>query len=297
MTKKKTSKNKHSSADIYADVTARIIEAIEAGCAPWQRPWERHGPAAMPTNGYGRPYSGINVCLLWAAAAKAGYCDPRWMTYNQAKKQGGQVKRGERATAVVLWKQITVTDEAENQDDEKSTRQVWIIKTFNVFNAEQVEGLGEYTAPTVEPTQADVLIASSGADIRHGGGRAFYNPGSDFIRMPRRDDFDTEGHYRATVLHELVHWTGLAQRLDRDLSGRFGDDAYAAEELIAELGAAFLCAQLGVVGEHFQHASYVDAWLRVLKADSRAIVTAASAARKAATYLMELAELQATKAA
>lgn len=287
--KTKHSKGKRkSNAEIYADVTARIIEAIEGGCAPWVRPWEKHGPCAMPRNAHGRPYNGINVLLLWVAAAKAGYADPRWMTYKQAQASGGQVKKGEKSTQVLLWRQITVAD--EQSDDETATREIWIVKTFNVFNADQVEGLSPFELPSAEPTAVDALIAATGADIRHGGGRAFYSPAGDFIRMPRPADFKSAGDYHATLLHELVHWTGASERLDRELSGRFGDDAYAAEELIAELGAAFLCAELGVVGEYVDHASYLSSWLKVLRADSRAIVTAASAARKAAQYLTELGD-------
>lgn len=186
----------------------------------------------------------------------------------------------------LLWRPITVAD--EQADEETATREIWIVKTFNVFNAEQIEGLSPFEPPSAEPTAVDALIAATGADIRHGGGRAFYSPAGDFIRMPRPADFKSAGDYHATLLHELVHWTGASERLDRELSGRFGDDAYAAEELIAELGAAFLCAELGVVGEYADHASYIESWLKVLRADSRAIVTAASAARKAAQYLTEL---------
>lgn len=287
--RKKSKAPKRSSADIYQDVTDRIIAAIETGCAPWQRPWERHGPCAMPRNGHGRPYSGINVMLLWAAAQQAGYRDPRWLTFNQAKKKGGQVRRGERSTQVILWRQITVKDDDEATDDDAQSRTIWVIKTFNVFNAEQVEGLGDFVPPVAVPGRVDALIAASGADLRHGGGRAFYNTTADFIRMPNRDAFQSEAHYHATALHELVHWTGAPHRLEREFGERFGDNAYAVEELIAEMGAAFLCAQLGVTaeGEHQHHAEYLNAWLTVLRADSRAIVTAASAARKAAEFVLQ----------
>lgn len=276
---------KKTSADIYADVTARIIEAIEQGAAPWSRPWETHGPSAMPRNAHGRLYSGVNVVLLWAQAQRMGYCDPRWMTFKQAKTKGGHVRKGERACSIVLWRQVTrVVEGADGEADDVQSFPV--IRTFSVFNAAQVEGLGSLPEPPLEDaTKAGELIRGSGADIRHGGGRAFYDRAGDFIRLPDRIDFHGTDSYQATCLHELVHWTGAEHRLGRDLSGRFGEEAYAMEELIAELGAAFLCAQLGVMGRHHEHASYLDGWLKVLRRDTRAIVTAASAARRAAEYL------------
>jgi len=281
--------------DICQHITDKLIEAIEAGVMPWQKPWSAQAATALPVNSKGRPYNGVNVLMLWATAALAGYSSNRWYTFKQAKAAGGCVRKGERSTRVILWRPIKKTE--IDEAGEESERTFLVARSYCVFNADQVEGLEDEVEAPMLATAADDFILDVGADIRHGGGRAFYNPTADFIRLPSRSSFDADDAYRATALHELVHWTGAAHRLDRQFGKRFGDDAYAFEELVAEIGAAFLGAQLGVQGRSEAHASYVDNWLKVLKADKRAIISAASAARKAMEYLADCAQAEASIAA
>lgn len=272
--------------DIYAHVTDTIIAALEAEVMPWQKPWKT-GALSMPVNSHGRAYNGINVLILWATAARMGYDDPRWFTFKQAKAHGGCVRKGEKSTRVMLWRPISIT-ETDDATGEERAKKILVARSYCVFNAAQIEGL-----QTPEPCDraanldhVEQVITDTGADVRHGGGRAFYHRGEDYIRLPHREAFDSVEGYYSTALHELTHWTGGDDRLARDFGARFGDDAYAFEELVAEIGSAFLCARLGVAGERCQHASYVDNWLRVLKGDKRAIVTAAAAARRAVEFVL-----------
>lgn len=275
--------NKADSRDLYQEVTDQILAALEAGVAPWARPWEGQVALELPINGVtGRPYSGVNVLLLWVQAQAQGFTSHHWMTFRQAKAAGAHVRKGEKGTRIVFWRPVR---RKEKQDDgSEKLREFAILKSFTVFNRDQVEGLED--APEVaRVASADELLDASGATILHGGARAFYNPGEDFIRLPRPESFDSMGHYYGTVLHELVHWTGHADRIGRDLTGRFGSEAYAAEELIAELGAAFLAAQLGVPGQ-LRHADYIGNWIQVLRSDKKAIFTASRQARTAADWLI-----------
>jgi len=276
--------------DIYQDVTNQIVQAIENGPEAWARCWK----ATMPQNGItGRVYNGINVLLLWLAADRGGFGSSDWMTYRQAAAAGGQVKKGERGTTVVFYKKRTITEKDESGEDVK--KDVPMLKAFTVFNREQVEGLPEVEAVEVARVEdAEGIMAGSGAVFV--GGEPAYVPSKDVIRMPAVYDFQTVEHYYATAFHELTHWTGSKKRLNRDLSGRFGCEAYAAEELIAEIGSAFLCAKVGIQGE-LRHAGYVQNWLKVLKADKRAVFTAASHASKAAEYLADLASEEIREAA
>lgn len=279
--------------DVAAEVTAQIVEALERGTAPWVKPWrdgvgpcaEFGGRVGLPSNAAsGRTYRGINVLLLWAAAFNKGYRDARWVTFNQAKALGGSVRKGEKATQIVFWKWL-VKDEGLPTE-----KRIPMARTFCVFNVEQCDGL-QLDAPAPAPEHvdgaADRVAESVGAIVRRGGDRAFYSPAIDFVQMPVAEAFRTRADYESTLLHELTHWTGHASRLDRNFaaSKRFGDEAYAVEELVAELGAAFLCARLGVEGK-LQHAEYLGHWARVLKADKHAIFTAAREAEKAAALLL-----------
>lgn len=281
--------------DICQHITDKLIEAIEAGVMPWQKPWAAATATALPVNSKGRPYNGVNVLMLWAAAALAGYTSNRWFTFKQAKAAGGCVRKGERSTRVILWRPITRTE--TDDAGEESERTFLVARSYCVFNADQVEGLEADAGAPLPAMAADDFILDVGADIRHGGTRAFYSLAGDYVRLPSRASFDGADAYRATALHELVHWTGAGHRLDRQFGERFGDDAYAFEELVAEIGAAFLGARLGVQGRSAAHASYVDNWLKVLQADKRAIISAASAARKAMEYLTDCAEAEASIAA
>jgi antirestriction protein ArdC len=273
--------------DLYQTVTDNIISALESGVKPWVCPWVRNGAAAgLPANfSTGTAYSGINIMLLWCSAAKQGFQDARWLTYKQAQELGGQVRKGEHGTMAIFYK--TLEKEADDGEIEK----IPMLKSFTVFNVEQIDGLAIDAAPQpvtgFDPLpQVEALLTRSGAKITEHGVKAFYRPATDEIYLPERFRFADAANFYATGLHELVHWTGAKHRLDREKGGRFGSEKYAFEELIAELGRAFLMADLGVTGE-VQHESYVASWLKALKGDKRYIFQAASAASKAHRYLMD----------
>jgi len=284
-------------ADVYTRVTDKILADLEQGVRPWMKPWKAGHPVgtvSRPLRANGLPYKGVNVLMLWTSAMSGGYVAPIWMTYRQAQELGGQVKKGEKGSLVVYANTLTVTEEnpTTGQDEEKA---IPFMKGYTVFNVEQVEGLpGHYYAPPVPPSgtlperldRVERFVAETQASIRHGGDSACFIPSLDRIEMPPYERFQDRESYYATLTHELTHWTGHKSRLDRDLKGRFGSSSYAAEELIAEMGAAFLCADLGITPEvRDDHAAYLDHWLKVLKADKRAIFTAAAAAQKASDYL------------
>ncbi len=284
--------------DLYASVTARIVDALAAGRAPWVRPWSEDVDSCAMNAGTRRPYRGINALLLSLAATSQGYPLNRWLTYRQAAELGSQVRRGERGTTVVLWRLRTLAATADAypapHDPDVPERVIPLLRAFTVFNLAQVDGVPatlQATQPcTWEPeARAEELLLRSGATIRHGGSRAFYRPGDDAIHLPPKRVFSAADRYYATALHELTHWSGHASRCNRQLGQRFGDDAYAAEELIAEMGAAFLCAHCRIDGE-LHHADYVASWLKVLRHDQRAIFIAASRAQQAADYLLQMTQ-------
>ncbi|MGM3181477.1 ArdC family protein [Dickeya oryzae] len=287
-----SSKTKFSKTqtDIYQTVTDSIITALEAGVKPWTCPWQRvPGMSGLPSNfATGIAYSGMNIMLLWCSASEQGFCDSRWMTYKQAQAVGGQVRKGEHGTTAIFY----TTLEKENEDGEID--QIPMLKTFTVFNVEQIDGLPLTTevvspAETFEPLpQAENLFRRSGARIIEKGQNAFFKPLTDEVWLPERHLFSDAANFYATGLHELVHWSGARARLNREMKGKFGSEGYAFEELIAELGSAFLMADLGIVGE-VQHESYIASWLKALKNDKRYIFKAASAASKAHRYLMDKA--------
>jgi len=272
--------------DMKQYVTDKVIGALESGVTEWKKPWKNVAAHGAPFNGKsGKAYRGINVWLL----GMEGRTSPEWRTFKQWKELDANVRKGESGTKIVFWKKIEKTDQDENGDD--VYRSFMFCKHFTVFNAEQVDG---YEMPTLEPIEfkaheVDTYIANTNADIRNGGNRAFYSPSGDFIGMPQREAFNCDVSWYGTLLHELTHWTGSSKRCDRDFSGRFGDEAYAFEELVAELGAAMLCASNGI--ESFtddQHAAYIGSWLKVLKRDKGAVFTAASKAQAAVGYLDSL---------
>lgn len=274
----------------YESITARIIEAIEQGAGPFVMPWHGDG-SSRPVNAVsGKPYSGGNVVGLWAEQMLRGYGSPHWATYRQWATRGAQVRKGQRGAPIIFYKP---TERME--DDERSSG--FVMRSSIVFNLEQVEG--GYPQMTTVPAaetldEVDLFVWLTKARIEHGGTRAYFDPGSDYIAIPEKARFigsptssATECYY-STLLHELVHWTGAEHRLNRTFGERFGDAAYAAEELVAELGAAFLCADLGVTNDpRPDHAAYVASWLKILRSDSRAIFTAASLSTAAVTYLHE----------
>lgn len=271
--------------DLHQQITDRIIAALEtADPKNWRCPWHRTG-GGLPLNAKtNRPYRGINVLSLWAADQSAGYGDARWATYRQWSELGAQVRKGERSSLVVFYKDYEATD--ENGDPERRM----VAKASYAFNAAQVDGAPAAEAIPVGGFEPDALaeqvMAATGARIDHGGNSACYIPSQDRIQMPPRDRFVSADGYYSTAFHELGHWTGAKHRLDRDLTGRFKSQAYAAEELVAELTAAFVIAGLGMASEpHGQTASYIASWISLLKDDKRALFAAAAAASKAADYL------------
>ena len=283
--------------DVHRHITDQIIAALEQGAGDWCMPWHRSGHAiTRPRNvASGKHYRGVNVLSLWVAAEAKAYPHGLWGTYRQWQEKGAQVRKGEKATAIVFYKEL----EAAKQDDPAETETRLFARASWVFNVAQVDG---YTMPEGEQAPAEdrvtpieaaeAFAGNTGASIVIGGDQAFYRPVDDQIVMPDRIRFTgsatsspTEAWY-GTLMHELTHWSGAKHRLARDLSGRFGTDAYAMEELIAELGAAFLCADLGLAPTpRPDHAAYIACWLKVLRADKKAVFTAASQASRAADYL------------
>jgi antirestriction protein ArdC len=254
------------------------------------------GRITKPLRCCGTPYKGINVLLLWSEAVERGYVAPLWMTYKQAQERGGHVRKGEKGSQIVYANKLTKTE--ENDKGEEIERSIPFMKGYVVFNVEQIDGLpdifyAKFTnnlPPERRIENAEKFIANTGAAIIHGGNRAFYAPGPDVIRLPPFEAFKDAESYYACVAHETVHWTKAKHRLDRDFGGkRFGDDGYAFEEIVAEMGAAFLCADLGITPEiRDDHAAYVAHWIDVLRSDRRAIFQAAAHAQRAADYLHRL---------
>ena len=285
--------------DVYTRVTERIIADLEQGVRTWLKPWHSEhaaGRITRPLRHNGKPYNGINILLLWGEALAKGYAAPIWMTFKQAQELGGHVRKGERGSLVVYANRITKTE--TNEAGEDTEREIPFMKGYTVFNVEQVEGLpAHYYAQPVNPLPvserieaADAFMTATGAAIHHGGNSAYYAPARDLIQLPPFEAFKDKESYYATALHELTHWTKHKDRLERDFSAkRFGDTGYAREELVAELGAAFLCADLGITPEiRDDHAAYLGHWLNVLKEDKRAIFSAAAHAQRAADYLKGL---------
>lgn len=280
--------------DLYAEVTARIVAELERGAAPWIKPWSATAGQNVPQNAVtNRPYSGCNVILLWLARSR-GWASPRFLTFKQAIEAGGNVRKGEHGTKVYFVKQLQV----KNDDrDEADTRLIPMLREYTVFNVDQCENLPDSVKsgkpmrvrnPDARDALADQFLRSTGADIREGHGEAYYVPSRDFISMPAFAAFKGADHFYNVAFHELTHWTADKSRLDRDLKHRFGEGAYAAEELVAELGAAFLSAEFGFDGD-VRNAGYIANWIELLKADKRAFFTACSRASKAADYLRGLA--------
>jgi antirestriction protein ArdC len=286
-------------ADVYTRVTDRIVQELEAGVRPWLKPWNAEhaaGRITRPLRHNYQPYSGINILMLWAEAESKGYAAPIWMTFQQAKELGGFVKKGEHGSPVVYASKFKKNETGE--DGCEVEREIPFLKEYTVFNVEQIAELPEHfyqlkqepkaQLPRIE--QADRFFSNTGADIRTGGNQAFYAITGDYVQMPRFECFRDAQSHAATLAHELTHWTRHPSRLARDFGRkRFGDEGYAVEELVAELGAAFLCADLAITPEvREDHASYIECWLKVLKDDKRAIFSAASHASKAVDFLHSL---------
>ncbi len=289
--------------DVHEEITNRIIAAIEQGTDAFKLPWHRPaGSITRPRNiASGQLYRGINVVTLWVEAQIRGFSVPVFGTYKQWQEAGCQVRRGEKASLVVFYKEYDVDPDPESDGDDGKR---WVAKGYWVFNAEQVDGYELPETPQVSPVErnarVDAFMTGTGAVVRHGGQSAHYDVKADHIQMPDEGLFTgtdtsnaTEAYY-STLLHETVHWTGHKSRLNRDLGMRFGKDAYAAEELVAELGAAFLCADLAVTPMlRDDHAQYIDHWLKIMKGDKKAIFTAAAKANQALEYLHGLQQAKA----
>lgn len=284
-------------ATLYDKITDKIIAELEAGRVPWVQPWGTEAakaPLSMPRNAASaRPYSGINVLILWGAVIERGFLGQSWLTFRQALALGGHVRKGERGITVVYADRFVPADERRRaRETGEEAQAVPFLKRFTVFNTDQCDGLPADVATTapmplpgmIEP-QVEALIKATGIDFRMGGNRAFYMPAEDYVQLPPPAAYFEPINWHRTALHELGHASGHPSRLNRDLGGSYGTKKYAFEELIAELCAAFSCASLGIVPT-VRHADYIGSWLDVLREDNRAIVRAASQASKAADYLL-----------
>jgi antirestriction protein ArdC len=291
-----------SRQDVYSRVTAKIIADLERGVRTWMKPWSggnTEGRITTPLRHNGVPYRGVNILLLWSEAIECGYSSSRWMTYRQALELGGHVRKGEHGSLVVFADLFKKTEEGEG--GEEIERQIPYLKGYTVFNVDQIEELpeGYYDRPQVRGDrmllieQAEKFFKATGATVRHGGNKAFYAPGPDLIQLPIPEAFVNAESYAAVKAHELTHWTKHESRLARDFGRKhWGDEGYAREELVAELGAAFLCSALGITPEvREDHAAYLGNWLTILKGDKRAIFAAAAHAQRACDYLHSLQEV------
>jgi antirestriction protein ArdC len=282
-------------SSLYQEITDKIIAELEQGRVPWVQPWANTAaPLGMPKNAAtARNYSGVNVLILWIACMERGFGTQNWLTFRQTLNLGGHVRKGEKGITAVYADRFIPQREREHAAETGDEPQaIPFLKRFTLFNVSQCEGLPADIAPVPAPLddhlilpQAEALIRATGADIRIGGNRAFYDPGADYIQVPPPSAYFEPINWHRTVLHEMTHHTGHFSRLNRNQSGVFGSPDYMFEEVIAELGSAFLCASLSIVPT-VRHADYIGSWLDCLREDNRAIIRSASAASKAADYLL-----------
>lgn len=281
--------------DIYKEITDSIVAELERGALPWLKPWRNIGggiDTGMPCNAVSnRSYSGVNVFILWGGAMSKGYATGRWLTYKQATECGGFVRKGEHGQTIIFMKKIAKKAKADEKAESFS-----LMRSYTVFNVAQCDGLPAKIIEGKPLPAAPILdsmftsfVDATHASIHHGGDKACFIPSLDAIHMPPIAAFKDTDSYKATLAHELSHWSGHESRLNRNFSGRFGDSSYAFEELIAEISSAFLCANFGIKAE-LRHAGYIEHWLKVLKGDNRAIFTTASQASKAADHLRAYSE-------
>lgn len=280
--------------NVYEAITTTIIRAVEAGAGEFVLPWHRSGGGRPRNASTDTPYNGVNIVALWASAMTHGFQSAHWATYRQWSQLKAQVRRGQKASVVLFYKPLQ-SGEPSREEGEQAERR-FVARASWVFNADQVEGWSDEAVDrpsAVERVEAaERLVALNEASVLHGGTEAFYAPAADRIHLPPLATFvgsatrsPTEAYY-AVLLHELVHWSGASHRLNRELGRRFGDKAYAFEELVAELGAAFLCADVGIANDpRPDHAAYIADWLTILSKDARAIVSASRLAGEAAAYL------------
>ena len=279
---------------IFDRITQQIAEAIAKGADDYVMPWHRmSSDLSAPVNATScRPYRGLNILTLWISSEASGYRTGQWATYAQWSSLGAQVRKAEQGTPIFFWERRQRAADHDDDGGDNQRRAAFIAKAFTVFNAEQVSDYHPDPIPELPESErlhrAEAFVEATGASI-DGGDSACYIPGIDMVQLPAFTQFKRPEAYYSVLAHELTHWTGAKHRLDRNLSNRFGTQAYAMEELIAELGAAFTCARLGIQTEpRRDHAPYIASWLKVLQGDSRAIFTAASKAQEAADYLARL---------
>lgn len=279
--------------NLHQEITDRIVARLRNSVCPWRQPWSGKGHGVMPRNAVtDRAYSGVNVLLLWSRAQESGYAAPLWLTFKQALELGGNVRKGEKGETVIYVAKLI------KEDKDGARRAIPFLKTFTVFNVAQCDNLPskivapDATAHVVNPNTrdeiADAFIASTDADVRHGEARAYYRPIGDYVNLPLFETFKSASSYYATGFHELGHWTGAEKRLNRTFGKRFGDGAYSAEELVAELTSAFLCGEFGFDNDGAD-ADYIATWIKFLTDHSGAIVTAAAAASRAVEFMRGLA--------
>ena len=273
---------------LYAEITNQIIEQVEKGAMPWVKPWRVDASADKNIISQ-KPYQGINRLILGMTSMMRGFDTPVWGTYKHWESLGAQVRKGEKGTKIVFFKPVAKSEADAEGNESKGYA---VLKGYWVFNASQVDGIAIMRPETDNNAFQDVALAEeriikTGAVIRHGGDAAFFAPSADAIQMPNKSSFDTESSYYATIFHELTHWSGAKHRLDRVFGKKFGDSKYAFEELVAEMGAAFLCQDHSIQGE-LRHAGYISNWLNCMREDSKAIFKAAALAQKAADYINQL---------
>lgn len=277
------------SNQVYQAVTDSIIAELEKGAIPWVKPWSADSTADRNVIN-NKPYQGINRMILGMSSMIKGYDAPIWGSFQQFQQLGYNIKKGEKGTQIVFYKPVSTQKELANGEVENNSYSV--LKAYWIFNINQSDAPVTKLAPEdVKPfntiMECENTISKSGASIQHGGDGAFFAPSLDKINLPNKTAFNSEENYYATAFHELVHWSGAKSRLDRDLSGKYGNPAYAFEELIAEIGAAYLCADHRLQGE-LRHAGYIQSWLKACREDNKAIFKAAALAQKAADYITAL---------
>jgi antirestriction protein ArdC len=286
--------------DVAAEITALIINKLEQGVAPWNRPWRVDGSGGRPLRHCGLAYTGINALYLWAVGDAEGFRSRFWMTYRQAEEIGGHVRRGEKGSLSIYYSTFTKT-ESDPLTGAEAERNIRFLRHYVVFNADQIDGLPAYfyaaaapvmpLDPSARQTAIDRFFAAIPTDVRHGGNKAYFHPTLDYIQLPQMRSFRSMDFYASVRGHETAHWSGHASRLDREFGKRFGDRAYAFEELVAEISTGLICAHLRLPPElHDSHASYVGHWLGILKSDKTAIIHAASKAEQAFNYLRNFSE-------
>lgn len=276
--------------DLYQEVTNKIVASIEAGTAPWLRPWADLAEMGMPQNGLSnRPYSGVNTALLFMASQAHGYDSNRWYTYKQAAELGAQVRRGEKSTAVVFFKMLQASERGNDATQDK-TRTIPFLTEYRVFNASQIDGLAAEQKPERNWTPIEAVnevVARLKPDIRYGGNRSFYAVGRDqgYIQVPNPAAFASAADFAGTLLHEIAHWTGAEHRLNRQF-GVWGSENYDREEIRADLASSFLCAELGVPTNLDANAAYIGSFVRRLKSDKFEIFRAMKDASRIAEFVM-----------